>query len=616
MEIDRISDQLIETCNSTLLQDNFYTPSNQEFYSSDPYSDLDVSKHEIRLLELLPVNPDEPLRAKLITPCFLSSDAVSPPSYCAISYFAGNHKDTEVIFVNEIRFNAFANLARALRQIVQGRGTSGLQVCPQHIWVDQICINQSNPAERSHQVGFMRKIYENAQVVLACLGEDPSNGRWVEAAKRLNFKVTSISNLDLKDRTVYVGDRIIADFYNEEIQRDWASLGDLLGSTWWRRGWVYQEVLLARNIIVFFGHGILDWKMLLTAVLVVYNVSMEFISQRLYGQNHLHNDESDAIMLPKLNSTYAKFMVDGRGDWTKTQEIGILALFFHAQECDVTDPRDRVFAFVGLADPGYEIVPDYGIDTSAVIQLACKRIILYESSLNFLACCDIGSDPNMRRADIPSWTPDWSSGGTPSIFIYDAGNDSPSFRASSEYPSAAAFHSHKDKNDSVLRVQGLFIDHLATISSILSDTRDLKVWETIAGFRHGDEYPGLRTPYNFDQSITIFDAFYEVVLRGKEIPEDEDHKITVMADLMAESREGGQFLRSSKGYLGLASLETNLLCTDMIWVLLGANIPFILRKVNDHFLLVGMAYVEGLMYGEAIEMMKRGELVVETIDIH
>ena len=56
--------------------------------------------------------------------------------------------------------------------------------------------------------------------------------------------------------------------------------------------------------------------------------------------------------------------------------------------------------------------------------------------------------------------------------------------------------------------------------------------------------------------------------------------------------------------------------TDLIFILLGANVPFILRKVDNYFLLVSDAYVEGLMYGEAIEIMKRGDLVVETIDIH
>ena len=174
MEIDPIPDRALDGNDP---QDNFYTPSNRDFYNSKPYSDLDHSRHEIRFLELLPVKNDGTLNAKLVTPYFLSSDTSTPPSYCAISYFAGNHKDTEVVFVNGIRFNAFANLARALRQIIQGREGIKVQECPQLIWADQICINQSNPSERSHQVGFMHKIYECADVLLACLGEDPSDSR-------------------------------------------------------------------------------------------------------------------------------------------------------------------------------------------------------------------------------------------------------------------------------------------------------------------------------------------------------------------------------------------------------------------------------------------------------
>jgi hypothetical protein len=75
MEIDAISDRFTGACNVKLPQDNFYTPSNREFYQSNPYSDLDFSKHEIRLLELLPVKDDKPLNVKLTTRYLLSSDS-------------------------------------------------------------------------------------------------------------------------------------------------------------------------------------------------------------------------------------------------------------------------------------------------------------------------------------------------------------------------------------------------------------------------------------------------------------------------------------------------------------------------------------------------------------
>ena len=45
----------------------------------------------------------------------------------------------------------------------------------QHIWIDAICINQSdkqsNMEEKNHQVGMMGEIYQSATEVLVWLGE-------------------------------------------------------------------------------------------------------------------------------------------------------------------------------------------------------------------------------------------------------------------------------------------------------------------------------------------------------------------------------------------------------------------------------------------------------------
>jgi hypothetical protein len=390
------------------------------------------------------------------------------------------------VYINGTRFNAFANLAHALRQIIRGRERAELQECPQLIWADQMCINQSNTSERSHQVNFMRNIYECADVVLACLGEDPSNGQWVEAAKRMNFEPISSSEIRLDDRTLHIGGRVYADFNSEDSQRNWSSIGDILRSPWWRRGWIYQEILVAQKNFVLCGHGILDWEILSQAIQVVDRVGRLFIRQVLVGRNEIRPDNTDKIIVSGLNSRFAAFMINGREYWQKEHEENILKLLSHAGDCSVTDLRDRVFAFIGLANPGYGITPNYNIDAPAVFRLACKRIILYETSLNILSYCDHGSREGPRREDIPSWVPDWSNHRAYPTFIYDPANDSPSFRASSDYRSAAAFHSRKDFSESILRVQCLFIDYLATqcslsLTSDLDSRQDLSVWERIAG---------------------------------------------------------------------------------------------------------------------------------------
>jgi len=42
---------------------------------------------------------------------------------------------------------------------------------PRLLWIDAVCINQTDNVEKTKQVMLMRKIYENAVSVLVRLGE-------------------------------------------------------------------------------------------------------------------------------------------------------------------------------------------------------------------------------------------------------------------------------------------------------------------------------------------------------------------------------------------------------------------------------------------------------------
>ena len=75
-----------------------------------------------------------------------------------------------------------------------------------------------------------------------------------------------------------------------------------------------------------------------------------------------------------------------------------------------------------------------------------------------------------------------------------------------------------------------------------------------------------------------------------------------------------KFFRTAKGYYGLGPSITRE--GDLLCVLLGGATPFILRPSGDHYNLVGESYVHGLMDGEVIEAMERGELKRETFCIH
>jgi hypothetical protein len=53
------------------------------------------------------------------------------------------------------------------------------------------------------------------------------------------------------------------------------------------------------------------------------------------------------------------------------------------------------------------------------------------------------------------------------------------------------------------------------------------------------------------------------------------------------------------GYIGVGDIT--LQNNDLIGVLFGGNVPFILRPMGNRYRLVGECYLHGIMHGEAIE---------------
>jgi hypothetical protein len=208
-------------------------------------------------------------------------------------------------------------------------------------------------------------------------------------------------------------------------------------------------------------------------------------------------------------------MVNGQEDWAHLGENGLIGVLVHAQVYKVSDIRDRIFAFIGLADPDYGIVPDYKILPHMVFSPACKRIILHERSLNVLSCCRTNFEDYPRRLDIQTWTPDWSLPDiSPIDFIYDPAVDFPPFWASGDHLSAAAFPSQNGSSNDVLRVQCLFIDSVAIEESLGTppdgNFQSLKNWKRVMGLKDDE----LESRYTMDQSETLDKAFKGVVFRG------------------------------------------------------------------------------------------------------
>jgi len=100
------------------------------------------------------------------------------------------------------------------------------------------------------------------------------------------------------------------------------------------------------------------------------------------------------------------------------------------------------------------------------------------------------------------------------------------------------------------------------------------------------------------------------------LPRDEEydawtrHKVSVKYGLYNKPREylwkvendrntrfilSRAFIITSKGYMGLAPAETQP--GDIVCVLRGGDVTYILRPINEYHRLVGECYVEGIMNG-------------------
>lgn len=134
----------------------------QEKVLEKVYSPLDRAKQEIRLVKLSSdIDPEYDVR------CEVSAVSLNTrPVYLALSYTWGDPNDTVPITLNGQRLAITRNLKRALQRL-RTINTKTL------VWIDALCINQLDPAERMHQVEMMRVIFENPTEVIVWLGDEP-----------------------------------------------------------------------------------------------------------------------------------------------------------------------------------------------------------------------------------------------------------------------------------------------------------------------------------------------------------------------------------------------------------------------------------------------------------
>lgn len=137
---------------------------------------------DIRLLNIEPALQGAELRISLHQVC-LNHEGL--PAYSALSYcWEGQIPDCPVLCDGAI-LNVTKNCEEALTRLRSRNQTIT-------IWIDGICINQTDVAEKSSQIALMTEIYTYAEKVIVWLGE------WDAEMRKAIAVVRDIGDLSLE----------------------------------------------------------------------------------------------------------------------------------------------------------------------------------------------------------------------------------------------------------------------------------------------------------------------------------------------------------------------------------------------------------------------------------
>lgn len=117
---------------------------------------------EIRICVLLPGDPSDDLRCELIH-VNLNDD----PVYDAVSYtWATQNGDTQLSCSINCIGRGFIRITANCNAVLRRLRTNGTR---KQLWLDAICIDQTQVAERNHQVAMMDQVYSGARCVHICM---------------------------------------------------------------------------------------------------------------------------------------------------------------------------------------------------------------------------------------------------------------------------------------------------------------------------------------------------------------------------------------------------------------------------------------------------------------
>ncbi|OIW25301.1 hypothetical protein CONLIGDRAFT_656948 [Coniochaeta ligniaria NRRL 30616] len=527
-------------------------------------------------------HPDPGVDPSLYKPPCYEAPGSSSHAYEAISYVWGSQDDPGLAFVQTSKgmpagtVSIGRNLESALRHL-------RYEDKPRKLWVDAICINQADYAEKSVQVRRMARIYQSVSRVIAWIG--PAMHGSDLAMATLQYLGAQVLNTvdgwivpspDAQEEGWFKANQELS--YGPEIVD---ALQRLLSRAWFSRRWVVQEITLANpTALLQCGRRAIPWFCLRHATMC------------LVGKSSLQEGVRDA-----MNDV-----------WHVAQNhcaINVASTFSSLGGTACSDPMDSVYALLGVMPPKFaaKVEVDYSASLESMFRNVFLAHVSHVQRWELFSC-----DLKHRICGGPSWVPDLAS--------CDRTVDLDT-QFSSGYSRICVTYTDAD----ILDLIGLRCATVVTATSAVSgrsvdQVQLVRSWEppdmdtatyvtgnplsdvfarTLLQDRTKDRWPGVQQFLYLEDWIAcggngLFGPAARSATEESFNPFDSTKPSARFAHAACFGRS---FVTTAEGYVGLGpdGVESG----DVICVLLGCSCPVVLRPLpNDRYLLVGNAFVYGL----------------------
>lgn len=580
--------------------------------------------------------------------------------YTALSYVWGLGGFDQMVRLERGDIPITSSLATALRHL----RTSGHSI---FLWIDQICMNQSDKLEMAQQIPLMGKIYSHATNTIIWLGD----GKDSDPSLAFNTMETVYSRLQSSDGEVTPDDfqRLV---FPPALDRSWWAVRQLLRTPWFTRLWTIQEAILSRNLYVKWGKMEADWDdiaawcfQLKESSILDWLVRNDALDCEYFSPLSAYRwIPAAGTVMNSLQADRLIFMSLGPGDI-----LGILVSTRYAQ---ATQPKDKIYGVLGIAETN--IIPRLSDKVTAreVYHEVCLTLV-HVSMHELLSCVDHETPLSL------SWVPDWSVPRvtetlgyfTKTRHLYYAG------KSSLQVPVIYGRPGYKigiSENKKRITLCGKLVDKVSVLASVsYHPSLDINRLEntTLDTTKPQIENPELasyialvKARYSSDQnqeypasSTTIYNAFFQTLVAGRDASGTATPSVehSEVFSLILDSSTGlnpslpGQKYssRREKGYFKLESLKTRRPAKaledlriamraalkmrrfaitekgyfalvprgaevgDEIVVFHKAAVPFVVREAIGSesgearlgYEVLGESYVHGIMHGETMEMM-------------